>query len=65
MVENRYGDCELACVRCSTKDNLMQVAHRDNNNRIVGYVFLCGACLPIIGGRYTVSLEPLAREGKA
>ena len=64
MIENKYGDCELACFHCGAKVDLMQVAHRDCNGFIAGYLFLCKKCLPIIGGKYSVSLSEI-QTGKA
>ena len=56
MIGNRYDDCIIACYWCGRKTDLMQVAHRDYNDFIIGYLFLCEECLPIVGGRYCVSL---------
>lgn len=64
MIENKYGGCELACFWCGTKTDLMQVAHRDANNFVVGYLFLCGGCQPIVGGNYDVSLSEI-QTGKS
>ena len=59
MIGNKYGDCELACFGCGGKSDLMQVAHRDMNDLIVGYLFLCTECLARIGGSYTVGLNEI------
>jgi len=57
MIGNRNNDdFKLACCWCGTKNHLMQVAHRDCNDSVIGYLFLCDECLPIVGGNYTVSL---------
>ena len=66
MIENKNGDFKLACYYCGGKSDLMQVAHRDRSGFIVGYLFLCGECLPIIGGNYSVYLEAVhAGKGEA
>lgn len=59
MIGNKYGDCELACYYCGAKTDLMQVAHKGVDGFVVGYLFLCKECLPIIGGNYTVSLNEI------
>lgn len=65
MIENRNSDdFKLACIGCGTKNYLMQVAHRNSSGFIVGYVFLCDECQPIIGGKYKVSLVE-AQVGEA
>lgn len=59
MIGNKYGDCELVCFDCGVKADLMQVAHRDCNEFVVGYLFLCKECLLRIGGNYCVSLSEI------
>ena len=63
MIENKNGDFKLACIGCGVKENLMQVAHRDCNDRVVGYLFLCDECFPVIGGKYSVSLNEIQTGG--
>ena len=62
MIGNKNGDFELACCYCGTKTDLMQVAHRNSLGFVIGYLFICGECLPIIGGQYTVRLELAKKE---
>ena len=63
MIGNRNtDDFKLACIGCGVRENLMHVAHRDRVNFIVGYLFLCGKCLPLIGGYYRVSLVNVRKE---
>jgi len=57
MIKNRYEDCKLACANCGDAKHLMQVAHRNDDDSVVGYVFLCKECLPIIEGKYSVYLK--------
>lgn len=57
-IGNENGDFELACCRCGTKADLMQIAHRDSNGIVIGYLFICRYCLPIIAGNYNVVLSP-------
>lgn len=59
MIGNRYGDSKVACFHCGANADLMQVAHRDSNDFIIGYLFLCDKCLPVIGGKYSVSLSEI------
>lgn len=65
MIGNKYQDCELACFGCGEKTDLMQVAHRDMNNFVVGYLFLCNGCLLRIGGKYTVGLNEIQTGSKS
>jgi len=62
MIGNKYQDCELACFDCGKKSDLMQVAHRDMNDFVVGYLFLCNLCLARIGGNYSVFLSEIQRN---
>jgi len=59
MIGNKYGDTELACCGCGQKSDLMQVAHRDAKDFIVGFLFLCSECLERIGGKYSVGLHEI------
>ena len=64
MIGNRYGDCELACFYCGTQTGLMQVAHRNSLGQVVGYLFLCGDCLKVVGSNYSVSLMKVETHAK-
>jgi len=55
------ADFRLACCHCGSKSRLSQVAHRNDKNRINGYIFLCDTCLPIVAGNYTVEIKPMER----
>ncbi len=64
MIENRNGTYGLACYYCGTRTDIEQVAHRDGKDCVVGYLFLCGKCLSIIGGNYCVTLSEI-QTGRA
>jgi len=57
MIGNKNGNFELACCHCGIKVDLMQVAHRNSLGFVIGYLFICGECLPIVGGNYIVELR--------
>jgi len=50
-------DFKLACCHCGSETDLSQVAHRNSKNHVIGYIFLCGFCLPIVSGNYTVEIK--------
>ena len=62
MIGNKNGDFQLACMACGIRAELMQVAHRNIDGFIVGYLFLCGACQPIVSGHYKVFLQHINEE---
>jgi len=58
MIGNKNADdFKLACCHCGTKIDLSQVAHRNSLGDIIGYVFLCDTCLPVVAGNYTVEIK--------
>ena len=56
MIENTNKDkeFELACCYCGAQTELRQIAHRDNYDHVIGYVFVCPDCQLIISGKYKV-----------
>jgi len=51
-VGNLSGDeYSLSCVRCGSINDLHQVAFRNVNKRVIGYVFACRGCEPLIFGK--------------
>ncbi len=44
-------DYAIGCCRCGCKEGLQMVAHRNNNNAIVGWLFVCGDCFSALKGR--------------
>ena len=45
-IGNISGDkYQLACIRCRSTGDLHQVAHRNQHDCVVGYVYFCGNCL--------------------
>jgi len=51
----------VACVTCGGDHNLTMLAHRDDRGRIVGWVFVCTACLDAFAknnGIITIRLDP-------
>ena len=61
MKENEYL---VSCIICGTKENLEMIAHRNNDkDYIVGWFFICPACLPKIAGqKATFQLEPEVKD---
>lgn len=60
-IGNKYGDCVVCCYNCGSVGPLFQVAHRNEDGGVTGYLFLCSKCHPhIIGwGVKLVELEAL------
>ena len=59
MIGNKNtDDFKLACCHCGTQLYLSQVAHRDSQDHIIGYIFLCDDCLPVVAGHYKVEIKP-------
>ena len=58
MIGNKNtDDFKLACCHCGTEVRLSQVAHRNTRGKIIGYVFLCDTCLPVVVGNYRVEIK--------
>ena len=59
MIGNKNGNkaYKLACCNCGTKVDLMQVAHRNSLNYVIGYLFLCEECMPLVAGKAIVRIE--------
>lgn len=55
--KNKVYKFNLACCYCGTSTDLNQVAHRDGLGLVIGYLFVCNNCLPIIEGNYRVELK--------
>ena len=50
-IGNRSGDeYRLACISCGSESGLNQVAHRNTQGQITGYVFTCQECKPVVFG---------------
>jgi len=60
MIGNKNkDDFILACCHCGGATKLTQVAHRNSLGFVIGYLFVCEGCLPIIAGKYIVELKPM------
>ena len=48
---------EIACYLCGNIGDLLMLAHRNNNKRIAGWVFICQGCFPKLAGK-KLSITP-------
>lgn len=52
IVGNLSGDeYLLSCIHCSSTSDLHQVAFRNVSKQVIGYVFTCRKCEPLILGK--------------
>jgi len=44
IIGNHYGDAILACIKCGRQVDLIPIAHRNDTDRVTGFVFACNWC---------------------
>lgn len=41
---------DFGCVVCGSSDNIINIVHKNQNNIVVGFVFMCRGCASAIEG---------------
>jgi len=51
------GDYDISCIKCGIRKNLKMYAHRNTENQMVGWVFVCPKCEDDLQDKQLILLE--------
>ena len=56
-VNSSYVDYRCSCINCGAVDGLLLFPHRNEQNKMVGMVYACEKCAPVVRDRKLILLD--------